>query len=89
MLFRSNSMDPRMPCTLVPNESPALQMPIPNRANPRLSMQGAAPRSAHPMGVHIALADGSVRYLAETVNADVWLKTLTIKNGDPFDDKEF
>jgi prepilin-type N-terminal cleavage/methylation domain-containing protein len=79
----------RMPCTAVLNENlPALQ-PIATRGIPRLSLQGAAPRSWHPAGVLVAMGDGSVRFVSDTIETSVWHKALTIKNQDSFDDKEF
>jgi hypothetical protein len=80
--------DPKFPCTLVADESPAMQ-PLQQRTQPRLSLQGAAPRSRHPSGVLVALADGSVRFISEQINQDVWTKVLTIRNQDPVDDSEF
>jgi prepilin-type N-terminal cleavage/methylation domain-containing protein len=78
-----------MPCTAVANEAlPALQ-PIATRANPRLSLQGAAPRSWHSAGVLVAMGDNSVRFVSDQIRSDIWQKVLTIKNQDPFDDKEF
>ena len=52
-------------------------------------MQGAAPRSRHSGGVLVGMADGSARFVSDQINAGIWLRVLTIKNEDPFDDKEF
>lgn len=38
--------------------------------------------SEHPNGVNVGLADGSVRFVAETVNADVWWGIHTIDGGE-------
>jgi prepilin-type N-terminal cleavage/methylation domain-containing protein len=80
-----NAGDPALPCTFVPNEGPAGVM----RGVPRLSMQGAAPRSNHAGGVHVGMADGSARFVRDTIAASVWHKVLTIKNEEPIDDVEF
>jgi len=83
-----NNSNKKLPCIQVPNEPPALQ-PIANRPTPRLSLQGATPRSSHPQGVNVAMGDTSVRFVSTDINANVWSKVLTIRNQDPFDDKEF
>jgi prepilin-type N-terminal cleavage/methylation domain-containing protein/prepilin-type processing-associated H-X9-DG protein len=85
-----NNADPaNTPCNQTPDEGPALQTPLPQRAIARPSQQAAAPRSYHSQGVNVALLDGSVRFVSDTIDATVWHKTLTIKNEDPFDDVEF
>lgn len=84
-----NNTEPKFPCTNVIVDLPALQMPVSLRPIMRRSQHGAAPRSYHPSGVHIALADGSVRYLSDNVTEEVWTKLLTIKNQDHVDDTEF
>jgi prepilin-type N-terminal cleavage/methylation domain-containing protein/prepilin-type processing-associated H-X9-DG protein len=80
--------NPRMPCTQVKNEGAALQ-PLAQRTTPRASQQGAAPRSWHAGGVHTAMADGSVRFVSENIDAGVWSAILTIKNEEPLDDQQF
>jgi hypothetical protein len=81
-----DSSDPLFPaCTQVPDEAPALT----SGGVPRVSLQGAAARSRHSGGVLVGLADGSARFVSEQIEASVWRKVLTIKNEDPFDDKEF
>jgi len=37
-------------------------------------------RSYHPGGVNLALGDGSVRFVAETLNIDVWKALCTPKS---------
>jgi hypothetical protein len=87
--FCNSSNMKEMPCSVVANENlPALQ-PLATRGTPRLSLQGAAPRSRHSTGVLVAMGDASVRFVSENIEAGVWHKVLTIKNQDPFDDKEF
>ena len=78
-----------LPCTEVSDEWPLQSLTersIP-RADP--SRQGAAPRSLHKGGVHVGLADGSVRFLTDSVNAELWHAVLTIKNLEPIDDTQF
>lgn len=85
-----NNSDPNMPCTFVANENlPALQMPVQQRLIMRLSQQRAAPRSLHSQGVNVALGDGSVRFVSDTIEAGLWIRILTMKNQDPFGDNEF
>jgi prepilin-type N-terminal cleavage/methylation domain-containing protein len=81
--------EPEMPCTGVANENLPAMQPIATRSNPRLSLWGAAPRSRHTGGVHVAMGDSSVRFVSDTIQAPVWHRVLTIKNQDPVDDKEF
>ncbi|MBI3464818.1 MAG: DUF1559 domain-containing protein [Planctomycetes bacterium] len=84
-----NNSNPKFACTQVPNEAAALQMPMSARLLLRPSQQGAGPRSAHPGGVVTVLADGSLRFISDTISVGVWQKLLTIKNQDPFGDTEF
>ena len=84
-----NNSNPKFACTQVPDEWPALQMPISARLVLRASQQGAAPRSSHPGGVVTVLADSSIRFISDTISVGVWQKLLTIKNQDPFGDNEF
>jgi prepilin-type N-terminal cleavage/methylation domain-containing protein len=87
--FCNSAGNPLIPCTAVFNENlPALQ-PIATRGTPRLSLQGAAPRSRHTNGVLVAMGDASVRFVSDNIDTGVWHKSLTIKNQDTFDDKEF
>lgn len=40
-------------------------------------------RSWHPGGVNVLLADGSVRFVGDTVNLDIWKGAATIAQGEP------
>ena len=42
-----------------------------------------AARSYHPGGVNCGLADGSVGFVTETVDAETWLRLLAIQDGMP------
>ena len=42
---------------------------------------GFGARSRHPGGVNVALCDGSVRLISETINAGIWGSLGTIANG--------
>jgi prepilin-type N-terminal cleavage/methylation domain-containing protein/prepilin-type processing-associated H-X9-DG protein len=85
-----------MPCISRPNESlPLLALPKPLTLKDARwtailpSQQGAAPRSPHTGGVNVALADGSVRFLAEKIRPEVYHALMTIKNQEPIGDGEF
>ena len=41
-----------------------------------------AARSRHPGGVNVCWADGSVRFVSETVDKNVWIATSTIAGGE-------
>ena len=41
-----------------------------------------AARSNHPGGVNVLLADGSLRFVGDTVNANVWKDLATIAGGE-------
>ncbi len=83
--FCSNT-NPDAPCTQIASEAAALQLPVSLRETPRQSLQGAAPRSYHPGGVHCGFADGSVKFIPNTIAANVWHALLTIRNEEPIDD---
>jgi prepilin-type N-terminal cleavage/methylation domain-containing protein len=40
-----------------------------------------AARSRHPGGVHICLADGSIRFISETIDLQTWLALLSMSSG--------
>jgi prepilin-type processing-associated H-X9-DG protein len=42
-----------------------------------------APRSAHAGGVNVLLADGSLQFIADAVDAEMWRALSTIASGDP------
>lgn len=41
----------------------------------------AAARSSHPMGVNIAMADGSARFIANEIDAAVWAYLICVNDG--------
>lgn len=41
-----------------------------------------AARSRHPGGVNVAMADGSVQFVPETINIDIWQALATIAGGE-------
>ncbi|MFH1922488.1 MAG: DUF1559 domain-containing protein [Planctomycetota bacterium] len=45
--------------------------------------------SHHPQGVHLLLGDGSVRFVAETVDVDVWHALGTIAGGETLSQEAF
>ncbi len=44
--------------------------------------ESAASRSRHPGGVQVALCDGSVRFVTETIGLDVWRAMGSIEGGE-------
>lgn len=57
----------------------------PNAREPDVSHHGealTAARSAHPGGVNAALTDGSVRFIAETINLPVWRHLHDRRDGE-------
>jgi prepilin-type processing-associated H-X9-DG protein len=42
-----------------------------------------AARSAHPGGVHVGFADGSVRFVRDTIPKDAWRAIGTRAGGEP------
>ncbi|MGL4943386.1 MAG: DUF1559 domain-containing protein [Thermoguttaceae bacterium] len=57
-----------------------VQLP-PNSANTTWYTRYA--KSQHPSGVNAALLDGSVRFVTDTINYDIWRFTFTPKGGEP------
>ncbi|HEV7279879.1 MAG TPA: DUF1559 domain-containing protein [Pirellulaceae bacterium] len=58
----------------------------PNSRTPDVQFHGdgiLAARSNHGGGVQIGLADGSVRFVAETVDVDTWRRLFSIADGQP------
>jgi prepilin-type N-terminal cleavage/methylation domain-containing protein/prepilin-type processing-associated H-X9-DG protein len=47
------------------------------------SNSGVAARSFHTGGVHVCLADGSVRFISENIDTQTWLDLLSIADGRP------
>ncbi len=43
---------------------------------------GVAARSEHPGGVNVGLADGSTRFVSETIDGTIWRAAMTIQAGD-------
>jgi len=62
-------------CNNIPINPPC---DVSNTTNPSMY----ASRSRHPGGVQIALADGSVRFVAQTVAIDVWRAASTAQGGE-------
>jgi prepilin-type N-terminal cleavage/methylation domain-containing protein/prepilin-type processing-associated H-X9-DG protein len=58
----------------------SLQAPCTNTADAMLHSLGA--RSRHPGGVNVALCDGSVRFMKNTVNLMPWQALSTIRGGE-------
>ena len=42
-----------------------------------------APRSRHTGGVNLSMCDGSVRFVSDSVNQDVWVAALSGRGGEP------
>ncbi|MEN6497165.1 MAG: DUF1559 domain-containing protein [Thermoguttaceae bacterium] len=42
-----------------------------------------AARSKHPGGVNVGMADGSVRFVGDTIDKTIWQAASTISNGEP------
>ena len=43
---------------------------------------GVAPRSMHPGGVNVAMADASTRFVSESINAETWFALSTTQGGE-------
>ncbi len=54
----------------------------PNSPVPDMARHGIGARSSHPGGVHAALGDGSVRFLADSIELDVWRALATCAGGE-------
>ena len=74
------------PCLEVADENPP-QWPRPTGMDgiPK-SKQGAAPRSMHPGGVHVLMADGSARFLSDNITPSLYHALLTIRNKEPVEE---
>ncbi len=65
-----NRPDLNLPC------APGFSPPITNTATAR---------SRHPGGVHVLSADGSVRFVGDTIGIDIWRAMVTIDGGEVFE----
>jgi prepilin-type processing-associated H-X9-DG protein len=67
----------RWPCTTLggPNRPPG------NHNNNQRTAHAAA-RSLHPGGVNVALGDGSVRFVSQTVDVNTWRALGTVQGGE-------
>lgn len=54
--------------------------PVPNMNSMGIGFYGA--RSNHPGGVNVALGDGSVRFVGDTVNLEAWRSLSTCSGGE-------
>jgi hypothetical protein len=64
------------------NNQPQLNLPCigtPTATNPSMF----ASRSRHPGGIQTVLCDASVRFVAQTVNIDVWRAASTSEGREP------
>jgi prepilin-type N-terminal cleavage/methylation domain-containing protein len=62
------------------NNQPAQNLPCQNNGG-AWNIQAA--RSRHTDGVNVVLGDGSVRFVSQSINIDVWRATSTIAGGEP------
>ncbi len=53
-----------------------------NGAAPSWSNEDYAARSYHPGGVNVAMADGAVRFVSDTINLATWQALASIDSGD-------
>jgi len=63
---------------------PELNLPCVPGANPPATNTAAA-RSRHPGGVHVLLADGSARFVGDSVEILVWQAMASIQGGEVYD----
>jgi prepilin-type processing-associated H-X9-DG protein len=68
----------RWPCTTLGGP---LRPPGNHNNNQRTAHVAA--RSLHPGGVNVSLADGSVRFVAQTIDVATWRALGTIQGGEP------
>ena len=57
---------------------------VPGAANTTINPGQAAARSYHPGGVNVLLADGSVRFVRNTIDAATWRALGTRAGGEVF-----
>jgi len=60
-----------------------------DHGNPSPAASFNAPRSGHTGGVNVALADGSVRFVKDTISIQTWRALSTIDNGEVFSADSF
>jgi len=65
----------------MPN-APALLARIPAANNPRRLGYAWTSSSRHPGGINTGFADGSVRFIKDSINPDVWFNVQTIAGGE-------
>ena len=77
-----------MDCSPYSADAATLQAPFNQRNYPDSTdaNSGVGARSFHPGGVNAALADGSVRFLSETIDQTNYLNLLAIGDGNPLKD---
>ncbi len=76
----THSYSVNWPSTL-PN-GPATIAQVPSASNPRRLGYAWSISSLHPGGINAALADGSVRFIKNSVNPVTWFAVQTIGNGE-------
>ncbi|MDR0704342.1 MAG: DUF1559 domain-containing protein [Planctomycetaceae bacterium] len=64
---------------LTPNQKDAGNY-WPKSGNPKVAFLGA--RSQHNGGVNVAYGDGSIHFVSDTINHNVWLGMSTVSNGE-------
>lgn len=52
--------------------------------NPFTNCDYTAPQSAHSQGINVAIGDGSVRFLAATMDVNTWARSADPRDGNPF-----
>lgn len=75
-----------------PMSSPFYRYYLPNAIgeppNPALMVGGGTFSSRHPGGVNMLFADGSTRFIKDSINANIWYALQTIKAGEIIGDGE-
>jgi prepilin-type N-terminal cleavage/methylation domain-containing protein/prepilin-type processing-associated H-X9-DG protein len=59
---------------------PVHQLPCSGNGADKTAFSGS--RSRHPGGINVLFGDGSVRFVKNTINAQVWISVNTIMNGE-------
>jgi type II secretory pathway pseudopilin PulG len=60
-------------------------MPPPRLGSLRLGAASVPATSAHAAGVHVAMGDGSVRFVSDSISHDVWQAHGTVAGGETID----